>query len=228
MTDFIGLGLSYVYILLSMATATLLLRWEKVDSRTARKIIHIAVGHWWFIAMYSMEATAVAVIGPASFIIINYLIARFHLLPAMESQGSNMGTVYYPISLLVLVLLSWQWGMPKWIGAMGIMIMAWGDGLAALSGQLAGEKTREIHIFGNRKTFAGSLAMAAISFLVVLILQFVFFRPIGIVAILTISLGMSILSTLVEFITPFGVDNITVPLISSLSYWLLVSNIYAV
>jgi phytol kinase len=219
MNDFLGLTLSYAFILASMAAASLLLRFRIVDGAGARKVIHIAVGHWWFIAMFTIASPAVVVIGPASFIIINYLIDRFRLLPAMASEGSNLGTVYYPISLLVLVLVCWAWGMPKWIGALGVMIMAWGDGLAAIFGKLSSAGGR-LKVFGNEKSLAGSTAMLIVSFAVALLIRLIFDPSASFAAAALAAGAVSLLATAIELGTPFGLDNISVPLVSSAVYWL--------
>ena len=75
--------------------------------------------------------------GPASFIVINALALRFRLLPAMDEGADrrNLGTVYFPISLLVLVNLCWRGVMPVWVGGVAVLVLGWGDGLAALVGE---------------------------------------------------------------------------------------------
>jgi phytol kinase len=79
----------------------------------------------------------VASAGPASFIVINALALRFRLLPAMDERADrrNLGTVYFPISLLVLVNLCWRGVMPVWVGGVAVLVLGWGDGLAALVGE---------------------------------------------------------------------------------------------
>ncbi len=227
MNQYLGLAIAYLFIFICMAIASALNSRGVLTSSTARKLIHIAVGHWWFIAMYSIVTPWVALIGPASFILINLVIARAHLLPAMESEGSNMGTVYYPISLLILVLMTWFWGMPKWIGGLGIMVMAWGDGMAAIIGQSPLGSRRHMKIFGNTKSLAGSIAMVAASFTVALVMQILFLDSGDVLAIVIAALGLALAAGLVELVTPFGLDNISVPLLSSLGYWIFYSQVFS-
>jgi len=78
-------------------------------------------------------------------------------------------------------------------------------------------------VFGNSKSLVGFLAMVGTSFLVILVMVRVFsFQPFSGLLILT-SLSIALVAGLVEFVTPFGLDNITVPLITSfLVHWLFI------
>ena len=57
---------------------------EKENEETSRKFIHIMLSNWWFIAMYFFKDPIWAAVGPASFIIINYLSYKKNLIKVME------------------------------------------------------------------------------------------------------------------------------------------------
>lgn len=221
MNQLLGLVLSFGFVFIVMAISSILLASGRLSPPAARKFIHIAVGHWWFIAMFTMQDPGIAVIGPIFFIVINYVIYRTKLLPAMGEAGSNPGTVYYPLSLLILVVLTWYTPLPKWTGGLAVMILAWGDGLAAVVGERSVKPGRKIPVPGGRKSLAGTMAMFGASLTAALIMQLLFSSAAGLPQIMAIGLLLAAVATLVELYTPFGLDNLTVPLSSILVFRLL-------
>ena len=198
--------------------ATILMRQGVLAPSVTRKVIHIGVAHWWLIAMALMDDPWVASVGPASFIVINALAIRFRLLPAMD-QGAdtrNWGTVYFPISLLILVNLCWRGVIPVWVGGLAVLVLGWGDGLAAVVGEGRGS-TRLWR--RSRKSVAGTAVMFGASFAVALIFTLVFNPRFGAAtAALAVSAVTAAAATVVEVLTPLGIDNLTVPLATALLY----------
>jgi phytol kinase len=106
--------------------------------------------------------------------------------------------------------------MPIWVGGIGVLIMGWGDGLASVVGERAG---RQFRVWGGRKSLAGSAAMFAASLVVCLVFTLLFGRRLsGSLPILAAAAATAALAAGVELLTPFGLDNLTVPLLSSLFY----------
>jgi len=157
-----------------------------------------------------------AVVVPTCFIAINYISYRYNVFSAMERKGDygDLGTVYFPISLLMLAAVSFG-GLEPHFGGLGILIMGYGDGLAAVIGQSYGKRT---YVTGNtKKSVEGSLAMFAAS-LVVALVFFSFYPP---PSVLVAALTIATAATLLEGGSPRGLDNLTVPLGVSLLYYLL-------
>lgn len=215
-----GLLISYAFIIAILLSVNLAARKQLLRQNTARKIIHIGVCHWWLIAFAMMDSLIWTLIGPVSFIIINFLIARYNLIPGMNSSdGRNYGTVYFPVTLVVLVLAVYRLGMSPFIGGIGVMAMGWGDGMASLIGENI--KSPEVKIWGNRKSLAGSVAMFLFTFAAALIgLLFFGCRVPGI--LFGAAAAAAACGTVFEFITPFGLDNITVPVSVSALLFLMV------
>jgi phytol kinase len=214
--DALGVLLSYVFVFGAIGIATLLMRRGSLSASVTRKVIHISVSHWWLIAMFMIDDPWVASIGPASFIVINALALRFKLLPAMGKGAStrNWGTVYFPVSLLVLVNLCWRGVLPLWVGAIASLVLGWGDGLAALVGERSSRGG-----LPQRKSVAGTAAMFAASFIVVLVLTLVFNQRFGTpLRALGAAAATAAAATVVELVTPLGIDNITVPLATAALY----------
>lgn len=173
-----------------------------------RKIVHIGAGHvillaWWLrLPAWMGVAAAVVFAGVA---LLSY---RLPILPGINSVGRrSWGTFFYAVSIGVLMGWCWPQGYP-YFGVMGILIMCWGDGLAALVGQRWGRHGYEI--WGEKKSWEGSLTMAVASTLVVLAvlggLQGLSW------SLVAIALGVAIAATIFEAISKYGIDNLTVPI----------------
>ncbi len=130
----------------------------------------------------------------------------------------NWGTVYFPVALLILVNLCWRGLMPAWVGGIGILTMGWGDGLASLAGEKWGGG--EIRLWRGRKSVLGTAVMFGASFAVALVFSLLFNRRLaGIPPVLGAAAATAAVAAAVELVTPFGVDNLTVPLGSAAFYW---------
>lgn len=216
MNEVLLLGLSYLYIFAFIVLAGVLAGPGKVDPRTTRKIVHIGVSHWWLMLMYGLHTPWVTLMGPVSFVVLNLISLRVKLFKGMEAEpGSrNFGTVYFPISLVVLVLAVNAKLIEPWEGGVGMLIMGWGDGLAALVGVRA--RGGVFHIFGSTKSVNGSVAMLGASFVVALAFL-AFFQPeVSALSLLARAAAIACFATLVELLTPLGLDNLTVPLLTTL------------
>jgi len=139
-----------------------------------------------------------------------------NILPMLNDVGrKTYGVFYYALSITVLVTLLWT-DYPQH-AVIGVMVMSWGDGMAALIGKRFGK-----HIFvhlGNKRSVEGSLAMFATSMIVVLCIFAIDhgIRPSDI----SIAMPIAAIAALLEAYSPGGMDNISVPLSSAfLSYGL--------
>ncbi len=213
-----GLVLSYVLIFLIIGLSTVLQKAKVFGDEGARKFIHIGVSNWWILAMFfftDQNKMWFAMIPPITFIILNYLSYRQNIFKAMERGGQgNLGTVYFPISLLILVILTFGILDRPDIGAMGILILGYGDGLAAVFGVKYGK-----HKLAFGKSWEGSLAMFFASLVVGIVVSSLMFP---LMTALWIGLVIALLATLIELVSPKGFDNLTVPLATSLLYYLLI------
>jgi len=207
---------SYGLIALIIILSTLLNKKGVMGSEGSRKFIHIGVANWYFLALIFIEDSNDfwwLIIPPISFVVLNYISYKKQLISSMERDGKgNMGTVYYPIALLVVLILSFRVFNNSYLGLMGVMIMGYGDGLAAVIGSKYGKKD-----IGNGKTLLGVLTM----FFVSLITATTIVMILDGIAYLWIGLIIALIATLIEYITPKGLDNLSVPIVSTLLYYVL-------
>ncbi|MCX7949999.1 MAG: DUF92 domain-containing protein [Treponemataceae bacterium] len=219
--NLIGLVGSFMYVFLLIGFAGFLSRGGIVSSATSRKVVHIGVSHWWLFAMFWMKSPFVASFGPAVFIVLNWLSIRLKVFKGMNNDDSrhNYGTVYFPISLLLLVLAAWNGLMPKWVAGTAILVLGWGDGLAALVGEAL--RSPSGTVFGSRKSLAGTVAMFCVSTVVVFIMTMVFEPNSTVSLALGRALGTGLVAAYLEVFSPFGTDNLTVPLGTALYFYYL-------
>lgn len=224
--NIIGMGVSIGFVFIVIIVSEILKRTVNLGIEATRKFIHIGVSHWWIIAMIFIPDMKYAAVPPLLFIVLNYISYKRSLFGSMERKegAGDLGTVYFPISLLLLVLLTWEGGLFredfKYLGAIGILIMGYGDGFAGLIGKRLGKN--KFQFLGNKKSIEGSLTMFVFSFMVTFIVM-IWVNGFSLMNIY-ITLIVATLATLIEALTPLGLDNLAVPVISTLTAYYLVVN----
>lgn len=191
--------------------AELLHRYTTTDPEKIRKIVHIGTGQvillaWW-LAIPAWVGIAASILAST----IALLSYKFPILPGINSVGrKSLGTFFYALSIGILVAWFWYIQQPYY-AAIGILVMTWGDGLAALIGQKYGKHLYKIG--GIQKSWEGSLTMAIVSFFVTSVI---------LVAvqgnswqIYLVSLAVALVATALESFSKLGIDNLTVPIASA-------------
>ncbi len=204
MKNILGLIISYIFIGIIIILAKF---FRKNGEEASRKFIHIMLSNWWFIAMYFFENAFWASIGPISFVIINYISYKKNLISVMEREKQDgLGTVYYALALLIVVIITFGITKRPEIGLCSILIMGYGDGLAAVIGKKI--KSPEYKIGNTKKTIAGTLTMFIITFVILAL----FSNITGISMWLIKSVISAIILTIVEAVSIKGTDNLSLPL----------------
>ena len=183
-------------------------RWVKTDSELTRKIVHIGSGNvvllaWWLNIPGSVIIIAAMIAGIVA--IASYFLP---ILPSINSVGrKSLGTFFYATTIGLLIFCFWH-PEQKYYAVMGILIMAWGDGLAAIIGQRFGKHTYQF--LGSQKSWEGSSAMAGaayvVSSLILLSAQGNCWQT------WLFSVAIAIFATALEAFSKLGIDNLTVPL----------------
>ena len=214
-SNILGLVISFPFLALIIAVGILLKRVFSISSESMRKFIHIGVSNWWFIEVNYFTSIGYAVLGPIAFIILNSLFTflGWGKSLGMDDKKRNYGLIYFPITLLIFVILQFQGVVSSLSCTIAVMIMGYGDGLAALFGTKWGKK--KLPISFATKSYLGGLVMASVSFLITFI-GLVAFTSIGLPTVLLVSVVVGILCCIAEAVTPFGLDNITVPFLALL------------
>jgi len=191
--------------------AELLHRYTTTDPEKIRKIVHIGTGQvillaWW-LAIPAWVGIAASILASA----IALLSYKFPILPGINSVGrKSLGTFFYAVSIGILIAWFWHIQQPYY-AAIGILVMTWGDGLAALIGQKYGKHLYKIG--GIQKSWEGSLTMAIVSFLVTSIILFAVQGNSW--QIYFVSIAVAVFATALESFSKLGIDNLTVPIASA-------------
>ena len=203
-------------------------RWPE-QREWSRKLVHMGTGPVVLIAWALQIERGIALPVAAAVTLLTALNHRFRLLPAVEDVGRpSYGTVAYGASITLLLALFW----PAQGGAVaaGVLVMAFGDGLAGLLGPLV--RSPSWSLFGQRKSLVGTGAMA-IATAAVLSLLWILQAPgtgvagaagwaaagppqagAAILVITAVAVGL-------EQLSAYGLDNLSVPLAVGL-LWSLV------
>ncbi len=170
-----------------------------------RKIVHIGSGPI-IPLVWSLNLSSYIVISVACLITVGLFVNhKLHLIPSIEDvERKSFGTIAYGISITLLIMIFWS-NNPSAIFA-GVLVMAFGDGFAGLIG--SNIQSPSWTVLGQRKSLLGTLTMGVIGAIVLFTINQsmgLYVTPINIILITS-------LAVLFEQISPFGIDNITVPI----------------
>lgn len=202
----IGVVLVWIAIVALLAEAAS--RFGKAGNEVIRKVVHIGTGNVILIAWWLKIPLWVGVSASILFSAIALLSYYVPILPNINGIGrKSFGTFFYAVSIGVLVAWFWSIDLPQY-AALGILVMAWGDGLAALIGKRFGRRVYKL--WDMQKTWEGSLTMALVSYAVSLL---ILLNTIGnIWQTWLISLVVALVATGLEAFSKYGIDNLTVPI----------------
>ncbi len=211
MQDLIGIVISFIYFFGLLFLSKLF----KKNLELSRKFVHILLGNWWLIVVFFFSSVWTASVVPFAFIFINYISVKRNrkggLLSDLERKTGkkSYGIVAYPISMLLLVIISFSLLKQPYIGGIGLLALSYGDGFAALIGQRFNYKP--VTIWGNRKTLSGSAGMFIATFLSIFIFLMIVQPALSFGIVIPTLIVVALISSVFEMFTPFGLDNITVP-----------------
>ena len=221
-SDLLALLLSYGYAGGVALAGELLRRRGIASADTARKIVHVGIGLWVVPTVFLFSDWRAAIVPPLSFVVVNYVIHRFRLLPALDDDPANLGTVFFPISFAALLAIFFRPGASdpeSFIAVAGLLTMALGDAAAAVFGKRYG--SRRYTILGHSRTMEGSLAMFLVSGAAIAVVLHTMagfsWHPAVAFGLVTGTAAAGI-----EAVCPFGSDNLFVPLGTAAILWVLV------
>jgi phytol kinase len=200
-----------VYVGTIVLTAELLHRYTDTKPEYVRKVVHIGTGNVILLAWLLQLPAWVGITSSILAGIVTLISYRLPILPGVNSVGrKSLGTFFYAVSIGIMTAIFWNLQIPHY-GVIGILIMAWGDGLAAIIGQKFGN--HPYTIFGNIKSWEGTFAMLLVSYAIVSIVLFSVQGNIW--QTWLVGIPVAIAATAVESIAQWGLDNLTVPLSSA-------------
>ena len=191
-------------------------KYNKDSKEIVRKIIHIGIGPLIPLAQFLKidQNSALIFTGIVSIMVfINY---TYKLLPTIEDvERKSYGTLFYCLSLFILIYLFWDKDPYALIS--GFFIMTFGDGLAGLIGKSFNSKSWIF--FKQKKSLYGTITMFLTSLIVVC--------SIGYSQQNSLNLNyftIAFIATLLEQFSVLGIDNFIVPISSALFFNFLITS----
>lgn len=191
-------------------------RADGIQAPTRRKALHMAVGAWTLFVTPYFHHLVSALVPPLLFGIVNVSGKARHLMPGMvETSRDARGLWMFPLGVALTYLLFWEETGRRAILA-GFAALAFADPVAALVGSRFGQ--RRFQGFAHGRTLEGSAAFFLIAAL-----------SIGIIASGSgggsfpwrMGIGCGAVGAAAEALTPWGWDNVTIPLTVAAAYRLL-------
>jgi len=191
-------------------------KYNEGSREIVRKIIHIGIGPLIPIAQLLKinQNSALIFTGIVSLMVfINY---NYKLFPTIEDvERKSYGTLFYCLSLFILIYLFWDKDPYALIS--GFFIMTFGDGLAGLIGKSFNSKSWIF--FKQKKSLYGTITMFLTSLIVV--------SSIGYSQQNSLNLNyftIAFIATLLEQFSVLGIDNFIVPISSALFFNFLITS----
>jgi len=195
-----------------------------LPKKVSRKILHAMIGNLPLIMPF-FTASIYPFLVAFPFIVVTLLATpyspiklgeRLSGLSSLTEEGHHNGLVLYAISYSTLAFF---FGVKPYIVAAGIFPMAYGDSLAAILGEYWGRHKYKLF---EKKSLEGSFGMFLGSFFS-LTLAFIYFSWIYGLTLnpLVPAFTIACLVTVVEAISPKGLDNVAVPLAGAATFLLL-------
>jgi phytol kinase len=233
MNDFLVFGIAYLYVIIVLLVGEVLRKKFEKTSEFTRKIIHIFAGFSVYTVLF-FDHPWVANIVALTFVILLYLAGPSSPIKALKEMFGTMerqeegeklwGPFYYAISILSLTLIFTLTGLAQlyWLAAAPLTIMYLGDGLAPIIGRKYAKHVYTI-VKGSKRSVIGTLtlfvagfggAIFAMWFNGIFAITVNFGAPFVTLTwdvIIIYSLIAAGIATIIEFFSPKGLDNLTVP-----------------
>ena len=199
-----------IYIFIIFLISIIYKGFKPNNKEALRKIIHIGIGPLIPFAKFMgiNQNSALYFTGIVSLLtFINY---KSKLFPTIEDvDRRSYGTLFYCLSLFILIYLYWDKDPTSLIA--GFFIMTFGDGFAGLIGK--NFQSKSWFFLSQKKSFFGTMTMFITSLLVVFSLSFFQGYTFNINFF-----SIAFISTVLEQFSIFGIDNFIVPIAAAFCF----------
>ena len=226
-SDILALIIVYVYVVIIFVISEMVL---KTRPEVSRKFLHIMVGNMIFAMPFFSDPWVMVWFLTLPITIVLFFLTDYSPVKIENSvteSGHALGLFFYAgiwtILIAVFALLA-PAGNPNyyiWIVALAIVPMVYGDGFAALIGQKFGKI--KYTVFGGTKSLEGSLTMFVVT-TVMSVFVWMVFSSIGCAMPefnLVYIIAISAVATLCEALSYGGIDNLSVPALTAILYYLV-------
>ena len=226
-SDILALIVVYIYVAVIFVIAEMVL---KTRPEVSRKFLHIMVGNMIFAMPFFADPWTMV-----WFLTLPITIALFFLTEyspvkienSVTESGHALGLFFYAliwtllIAIFTIIAPANDSKFYIWIVALAIVPMVYGDGFAALIGQKFGKV--KYTVFGGTKSLEGSLTMFVVT-TVMSVFVWMVFASIGCIMPafnIVYIIAISAVATVCEAVSYGGIDNLSVPALTSILYFLV-------
>jgi uncharacterized protein (TIGR00297 family) len=212
--EWIWFGAALIGIVLFIIAAETLRKRFGWQPEFSRKLVHILTGVMILFTPFVFTSYQPLVWMALLFVMVTTLGIRSGRLKGIhDTRRKSYGTVFYPLTFLILVLCFWE--SHKVIVISSMMILAFADAAAAI----VGENLRcphEYRLCGDKKSLEGSAVMFASSFLIITLILPLLGGIDGLniswPAALWAGFAVALIATAMEALSSSGSDNVSAPL----------------
>lgn len=198
-----GYIFAILYAMLCLAVSFVAYKFG-LKKKYSRKLVHILVGAEWIILYRYVGATYHFVLVCIFFLALLSLAYFKNMMPMISSENENApGTVYYAVAMTLMSMITLFIPEMMLPFGIGVFCTSLGDGFAGFFGQLI--KKYNPKIYRNKSLF-GSVFSFLFSSGTAMVFRAVFDMNLKVWHCVMIGL----LSSVLEIITGFGLDNITI------------------
>ena len=203
------LGLSGILYLTEYLHSFLL-----IDREYTRKIAHVLASLSSFIFLLKGISPGSVIFIALFFSFLLFLGKRKGYFTSIDTiRGETIGSIVLPISILLIYMVFNHYQKTIYF-ILPLLILAFSDPIAWLTGTLYKHRTKQIILFSYviRKTYIGSAAFFISAYFISLATLWAFNYPF--IAIVYLPLLIAVADTLIELLSPYGTDNLSVPIVT--------------
>lgn len=214
-----SLALALAPVVIILALSELLWRRKVIKGEKARKFIHILAGAWMAFWPLYLPFDGIFILGCLALTILLYsrYTRLFHAIYSVKRR--TYGELCLALAIMVCAFLARE----PWIFVVAILLVALADGIAAVAGRYLGIKNQYFVLKKKylRKSVAGTVTFLLFTYISIgiglLISEHDFvLNSIDLAGSAVLLFVLPIGATIIENITPYGVDNILLPVFATI------------
>ena len=192
-----------------LVASEVLWRLNILGGEYGRKLVHMAAGvciSTWSFLLTPQQIVSLSIIAFFG-LFLSKKITLFHAIH--DVQRHTVGELLYPLSVGAIAIISPE----PWIFTTAILFVAIADGIAAIVGKKWGHNFSDYRAVNSSKTVVGSLAFFVGCYIALYIGALAGGADVLLSMPVVALFGLPILATLLEAASPYGLDNVFVPLL---------------
>lgn len=179
------------------------------DPEHTRKFVHVGAGLIALTFPLLFGSHWIVLILAILFVGVFVLTRRLGILQSVQGvERITIGEILYPVAIYLIFLTTELSGAHGYY-VFTILVLAISDTAAGLIGRRLG--VGSFHISGEKKTLAGSFAFLISTVAIALLLGVEYMDTPAMGGTLLPLISVALVATLTEAVTPWGFDNVTIP-----------------